>query len=64
MQIVHSIFVESPIDRHDFNQRYVEYQSGRVAIARASLSVQAIRRKDVYDRKIVGRKFSTGQWVW
>ena len=34
------------------------------AIARASLSVQASRRKDVYDRKVVRRKFSIGQWVW
>ena len=34
------------------------------AIARASLSVQASRRKDVYDHKVVRRKFSIGQWVW
>ena len=34
------------------------------AIAWASLSGQASRRKDVYDRKVVRRKFSIGQWVW
>ena len=34
------------------------------AIARASLSVQESRRKDVYDRRVVRRKFSISQWVW
>ena len=44
----------------DAQQRYRK----AYAIARANLSVQASRRKDVYDRKVVRRKFSIGQWVW
>ena len=35
-----------------------------IPIARASLSVQKSRRKDVYDRRVLSRKFSISQWLW
>ena len=41
----------------DAQQRYRK----TYAIARASLSMQASRRQDVYDRKVVRRKFIIGQ---
>ena len=44
----------------DAQQRYQK----AYAIARASPNVHASQRKDVYDRKVVRRKFNIGQWVW
>ena len=44
----------------DAQQRYRK----AYAIARESLCVQAKRRKVIYDRKVLKRKFHIEQWVW
>ena len=44
----------------DVQQRYMKAYD----IARESLGVQAKRRKDIYDRKVLKRKFHIGQYVW
>ena len=49
---------------HEFVANAQQRYRKTYAIARASISMQANRRKDVYDRKVVRRKFSIGQWVW
>ena len=33
-------------------------------IARKSLQVEAKRRKDLYDRRVLQRRFSVGTWLW
>ena len=33
-------------------------------IARESLQVEAKRRKDLYDRRVLQRRFQVGTWVW
>ena len=65
------IFLGAPADEEEFwtsshelvakaQQRYRK----AYAIARENLRVQASRRKDVYDSKVVKKKFRVAQWVW
>ena len=48
---------------HEFVANAQQRYRKAYAIARENLKVQASRRKVVYDRKVVKKKFRVGQWV-
>ena len=49
---------------NEFVAEIQEWYRRAYEIARKSLQVEAKRRKDLYDRRVLQRKFPVGTWIW